>query len=121
MESTDYACHQSSLSPRTAHVDADGRVRYVISLRDPDVRNWPDRPGWTEGSLCACWTYCAEYPSGISARLVKLDELDPRLPADTPKVDPAERKRMVAGRRKPPTCRWFVTPHGRFRLCRLSA
>ena len=98
MESLDYASHQASLNHRTAHVDADGRVRYVISLRDPGVQNWLDTAGWTEGSLCARWTYCTEYPTGISARLVKLDELDKHLPADTPRVDAAERARIVAAR-----------------------
>ena len=98
MESLDYASHQSSLNHRTAHVNADGRVRYVISLRDPGVQNWLDTAGWTEGSFCARWTYCTEYPTGISARLVRLDELDSHLPADTPRVDPAERARTVAAR-----------------------
>ena len=98
MESLDYASHQSSLNHRTAHVNADGRVRYVISRRDPGVQNWLDTADWTEGSLCARWTYCTEYPAGISARLVKLDELDEHLPADTPRVTPAERRRTVAAR-----------------------
>ena len=98
MESLDYASHQSSLNHRTAHVDADGRVRYVISVKDPGVPNWLDTAGWTEGSLCARWTYCTAYPTGISARLIKLDALDQHLPADTPKVDPAERARTIAAR-----------------------
>ena len=98
MESLDYASHQASLNHRTAHVDADGRVRYVISLRDPGVQNWLDTAGWTEGSLCARWTVCTKYPTGISARLVKLDELDRHLPADTPRVDAAERARIIAAR-----------------------
>ena len=98
MESLDYASHQSSLNHRTTHVDADRRVRYVISLRDPGVQNWLDTAGWTEGSFCARWTYCTQYPTGVSARLVRLDELDEHLPADTPRVDPAERARIVAAR-----------------------
>ena len=98
MESLDYASHQSSLNHRTAHVDADGRVRYVISLRDPGLQNWLDTAGWAEGSLCARWTYCTAYPTGVSARLVKLDELHRYLPDDTPRVDAAERKRVVAAR-----------------------
>ena len=98
MESLDYASHQSSLNHRTAHVDSDHRVRYVISLRDPGVQNWLDTAGWKEGSLCARWTYCSEYPTGISARLIKFDELDQHLPADTPRVTPAERRGIVAAR-----------------------
>ena len=98
MESLDYASHQASLNHRTAHVDSDGRVRYVISLQDPGVHNWLDTAGWTEGSLYVRWTYCTEYPTGISARLIKLADLDQHLPADTPRVDPAERARIVAAR-----------------------
>ena len=98
MESLDYASHQASLNHRTAHVDADGRVRYVVSSRDPGVQNWLDTAGWLEGSLCARWTYCTEYPSGVAARLVKLDELDRHLPAETPRVGPAERAQVIAAR-----------------------
>ncbi|MYE86831.1 MAG: DUF1214 domain-containing protein [Gammaproteobacteria bacterium] len=98
MESLDYASRQSSLNHRTAHVDADNRVRYVISAKDPGVQNWLDTAGWAEGSLCARWTRCAEYPTGISARLVKLHELDRHLPADTPRVSPAHRERTIAAR-----------------------
>ena len=98
MESLDYASHQASLNHRTAHADADGRVRYVISLRDPGVQNWLDTAGWNEGSLCARWTYCSEYPTGVSARLIKLADLDRHLPADTPRVDAAERARLIAAR-----------------------
>ena len=53
MESLDYASRQASLNHRTRHVDADGRVRYVISIRDPGVHNWLDTAGWAEGSFCA--------------------------------------------------------------------
>ena len=98
MESLDYASHQASLNHRTAHVNADGRVRYVISVRDPGVQNWLDTAGWDEGSLCARWTFCTEYPTGISARLVRLSELDRHLPADTLRVDAAQRERQVAAR-----------------------
>ena len=98
MESLDYASHQSSLNHRTAHADSDGRVRYVISQRDPGVQNWLDTAGWSQGSFCARWTYCTEYPTGISARLIRLDDLDRALPGDTPRVGPAERARIVAAR-----------------------
>ncbi len=36
--------------------------------------------------------------TGISARLIKLTDLDQHLPSDTPRVDPAERARIVAAR-----------------------
>ena len=98
MESLEYASRQSSLNHRTTHVDADDRIRYVISQRDPGVQNWLDTAGWSEGSLCARWTYCSEYPTGISSRLIKFDELDRHLPADTPRITPAQREQTIAAR-----------------------
>ena len=101
MESLDYASHQASLNHATTHGDADNRVRYVISQRDPGVRNWLDAASHSEGSLFARWTYCARYPLGIAAPLIKLGDLDGHLPADTPGVSPA-------GRHQPALRRWFV-------------
>ena len=98
MESLDYASHQSSLNHATAHTDADGRVRYVISRRDPGVQNWLDTAGHAEGSIMARWTYCDEYPSGLSARQIELADLHDHLPADTPRVSAEERARAIAAR-----------------------
>ena len=98
MESLDYASHQSSLNHATAHVDADGRVRYVISRRDPGVQNWLDTAGLPEGSFLARWTRCDEYPTGISSRVIGLADLDDHLPAGTPRVTPDERARVIAAR-----------------------
>ncbi len=98
MESLDYASRQTSLNHATAHVDADDRVRYVISLRDPGVQNWLDTAGHTEGSLVARWTYCDDYPTGISAELIDLADLDDHLPADTPRVSSEARARTIAAR-----------------------
>ena len=98
MESLDYASRQSSLNHATAHVDADGRVRYVISRRDPGVQNWLDTAGLPEGSFLARWTHCDEYPSGISSRVIGLADLDDHLPAGTPRVTPDERARVIAAR-----------------------
>lgn len=98
MESLDYASHQSSLNHATAHADADRRVRYVISRRDPGVQNWLDTAGLPEGSFLARWTHCDEYPSDISSRVISLDDLDDHVPADTPRVTPEERARVIAAR-----------------------
>ena len=98
MESLDYASHQSSLNHATTLADADGRVRYVISRRDPGVQNWLDTAGLHEGSFLARWTYCDEYPSDISSRVIGLDDLDDHVPADTPRVTSEERARVIAAR-----------------------
>ena len=96
MESLDYASHQASLNHATIHVDPDNRVRYLISREDPGIQNWLDTAGHSEGSLFARWTRCSEYPTGITARLIKLSELDQHIPEGTPKVNPAEREQIIA-------------------------
>ena len=98
MESLDYASHQSSLNHATTHIDADNRVRYVISRQDPGVQNWLDTAGHAEGSLFARWTYCDDYPTEITSQLIKMSELEDHLPADTPPVSAAERERTIASR-----------------------
>ena len=98
MESLDYASHQSSLNHATTHTDEDGRVRYVISRQDPGVQNWLDTAGLLEGSFLARWTYCDNFPAGISSRVIKLADLDEHVPAETPRVDPEERARTIAAR-----------------------
>ena len=98
MESLDYASRQSSLNIATARVDADNRVRYVVSRQDPGIQNWLDTAGHGEGSLFARWTYCHKYPYEVSARLVKLSELDSHLPAGTARVSPAQRQLVIAAR-----------------------
>lgn len=96
MESVDYASHQASLNHRTTHVNNDGQIRFIISQRDPGVQNWLDTSGWSEGSICARWTHCTENPQEVATSVVKFDEIDQHLPADTSRVDPEERKRAIA-------------------------
>jgi len=98
MESLDYASRQSSLNNHTAHVNADGIIRYVISQQDPGVANWLDTAGYPEGSLFARWTYCDSYPSELSASVVKLSDLGALLPSDTPPVNADQRAQVIAAR-----------------------
>lgn len=98
MESLDYASHQSSLNHHTAQVNADGLVRYVVSLEDPGVQNWLDTAGHREGSLFMRWTRCEAYPEAVSTKLIKLETLREHLPADTNFVSPSERKRIIGER-----------------------
>ncbi len=46
--------HQASLTRAQAAVDADGRMRLVISLRDPGVANWLDPGGLRGGLTSSC-------------------------------------------------------------------
>jgi hypothetical protein len=98
MESLDYASRQSSLNGHMARVDGDGKIRYVISKRDPGVPNWLDTAAYPEGSLFARWTYCESYPTELSSKVVKLADLASQLPADTPKVLAEQRAEIIAAR-----------------------
>ena len=43
--SLDYINHQTSLTADQARVDPDGRIRFVVSERDPGVANWLECTG----------------------------------------------------------------------------
>ena len=98
MESLDYASRQTNLNHANTHVDADDRIRYVVSHSDPGVNNWLDTSGWPEGSFCLRWTRCPSYPSEITTRVIELEHLRSNLPPDTPKISPEERRQVVARR-----------------------
>ena len=53
--SLDYINHQSSLTADQARIDPDGRLRFVISERDPGVANWLERTGHSRGYVQLRW------------------------------------------------------------------
>jgi len=53
--SLDYVTRQTSLTAAQAHVDPDGRIRYVISATSPGVINWLDTTGHRRGYLQYRW------------------------------------------------------------------
>lgn len=99
LESLDFANHQSSLNGHQAVVDADGVFRAVVAHQDPGVANWLDPVGHTEGSMIYRWNLADETPIP-SMRCMPLAELASQLPAGTTRVTPAERARVIAGRRE---------------------
>jgi len=53
--SLDYVNHQTSLTAGQARIDPDGRMRFVISERDPGVANWLERTGHRRGYVQIRW------------------------------------------------------------------
>jgi hypothetical protein len=53
--SLDYIGHQTSLTADQARTDPDGRMRFVISERDPGVANWLERTGHRRGYVQIRW------------------------------------------------------------------
>lgn len=99
LESGSFAERQTSLSDRQAHVDPDGRVRLVVSHRDPGAPNWIDTEGRTRGMLVQRVVWARSRPQPTS-RVVPLRELRDVLPPGHPVVDAAARRRALARRRE---------------------
>ncbi|HVA09406.1 MAG TPA: DUF1214 domain-containing protein [Acidimicrobiales bacterium] len=95
-ESIDYARHQSSLNGHQAVLD-DGVFRAVVAHRDPGVANWLDTAGNRRGAAIVRWVRADEAPVPTTT-VVPFDALDSVLPASTPRVTTAERRRGLDAR-----------------------
>jgi hypothetical protein len=96
--SLDFTSRQSSLNDHEALPDADGKLRIVVSQRDPGLANWLDPCGRIEG-IVVFRNYRAKTPDVPNSRVVKLAELDAILPQDTRRITAAQRKQMMIKRR----------------------
>lgn len=97
-ETTDWYNNQSSLNAAQWRVDNDGKLRVVVSAKDPGVPNWLDTSGYATGVVQGRWTGCDSTPIPATKK-VKLSRLKSLLPKDTPKVSAAERDKIVRDRR----------------------
>ena len=82
-----------------ARLDGDGVFRGVIAHRDPGVPNWLDCAGQQQGSIAARFLLAESAPEP-ALRRVPWGELRSQLPAETPRVEPAEREALLARRRR---------------------
>lgn len=99
--SLDYQQVQSSLTAAQSVVNADGRIRCVVSKRDPGVANWLDPSGHTNSFIILRWQSMPSDTAGslhAEMRIVKLDDLQRALPADTRRVTADERKAQLGAR-----------------------
>lgn len=96
-QTADYAHHQASLNGHQARIDADGRVRIVISRSDPGVPNWIDTVDNTSGVALWRWYLAESHPVPTVTR-VPLAKVRECLPADTPVVSIEQRRAVIAAR-----------------------
>ena len=89
----------TSLNHRQAGVSSDGRVRVVVSARDPGVPNWLDTGGRRAGLLTLRWFWPRSDPTPAT-RVVPADEVRSVLPGDAPQVSAADRRQEMARRRE---------------------
>ena len=95
----DWVNRQSSLNDAEMRLDSDGKLRAVVSRRDPGVPNWLDKTDYPWGVIQMRVNHAASYPE---PSVVKVPVADVRkhLPSDTPVVTPVERVEALRRRRE---------------------
>jgi hypothetical protein len=93
----DWIYRQSSLNDLQARPDSDGRIRFVVSARDPGVPNWLDNAANPCGIVQYRLNRADEIPVPQMTRVPRA-EVRKHLPADTPAVSPLERKEILLRR-----------------------
>jgi hypothetical protein len=81
--STDYEHHQTSLTRSQSQVDPDGKLRYVVSERNPGIANWLEACGHPQGVMMLRWQRLARdltADDGPVVEVVPFDSLADRLP-----------------------------------------
>ncbi len=97
-ETIDWYNNHSSLNGAQAGADADGKLRIVISSRDPGVKNWLDTAGHPRGIIQGRWTGCDSEPIP-EVRKVKIADILAAMPAGVATVTPEERQQILRERR----------------------
>ena len=100
--STDYEHHQTSLTRAQSQADPDGKLRYVISERNPGVANWLETCGHPQGVMMLRWqrlTRELTAEDGPTVAVVPFDELPAHLPhLEDNRVTPEEYTARIAAR-----------------------
>ena len=81
--SLDYINHQTSLNGTQAQADPDGKIRIVVSERNPGVTNWVETLGHRKGYLQFRWQRVSRElteADGPTLELVDLDAVPGKLP-----------------------------------------
>jgi hypothetical protein len=98
-ETTDWINNHASLNAAQAAPDPDGKLRIVVSPRDPGVKNWLDTAGYAKGLIQGRWTGCDSHPIP-EVEKVKLADVLSRIPAGVATVTPEQRKAILSERRR---------------------
>ena len=98
-ETIDWSNNHSSLNAAQAQPDADGKLRIVISAKDPGVKNWLDTAGYPRGIMQGRWTGCDSQPIP-SLTKVKVKDALKSLPEDIAKVTADERQAIIRERNR---------------------
>jgi hypothetical protein len=81
--STDYEHHQTSLTRAQSQADPDGKLRYVVSERNPGIANWLETTGHPQGVMMLRWQRLSRdlgAADGPEVEVVPFDSLAEHLP-----------------------------------------
>jgi len=98
-ETTDWINNHASLNDTQAKPDSDGKLRIVVSAKDPGIANWMDTSGYPIGMIQGRWTGCDSQPIP-EVRKVKVKDVPGLLPKDTPRVTAEQRQTIIRERRR---------------------
>jgi hypothetical protein len=90
---------QTSINGFTAKLDGDGKLRFVVSSRDPGVPNWLDTMGYQRGVILGRWERCDKAPTA-TIKKVKVADVRNYLPKDTPVISAEARDESIRQRRR---------------------
>jgi hypothetical protein len=100
--SLDYVNHQTSLTADQARIDPDGRMRFVVSERDPGVANWLERTGHRRGYVQIRWQRLSRElkpVDGPEVEVMHVDDLPRRMPYHAEsRITPDEYTKRIAAR-----------------------
>jgi hypothetical protein len=100
--SLDYINHQASLTADQGRADPDGRLRFVLSERDPGVANWLELTGRRRGYVQIRWqrlTRELTSEDGPEVAVVPFAEIPGALPYyRQARVSPQEWRARIAAR-----------------------
>jgi len=95
----DYVGRTASFNNAQSARSADGRIVYVISVRDPGVHNWLDPNGLHDLLMIQRWQRIPDDRTpAISGQLVPFSQLDEVLGPDIPRLDRAGRRSQILER-----------------------
>jgi hypothetical protein len=102
--SLDFVNHQTSLTADQAQHDPDGRLRFVISEKDPGVVNWLETTGHSRGYLQIRWQRTSRAltaADGPTVEKVQFAELPHRLPYyEQSQITPEDWRSRIAARQQ---------------------
>jgi hypothetical protein len=92
--SMDYLYRHVSYTPSRTSVDADGRIRLVLTTHDPGYSNWIDTQGYASG-IINFRNVGSRLAPELKTTVVKAAELARHMPADSRMSGSEERKAQL--------------------------